>query len=90
MHAHITSWTPGPEAIYASSTFLEGYTPFEDRCMRIILAGTPLSDIKTGTKAANLDLDDCKSAIWMTQIVTVTRMMVRWTSALHQRQVIDA
>ncbi|KAK0452857.1 uncharacterized protein EV420DRAFT_1557065, partial [Desarmillaria tabescens] len=67
----------GPEAIFAGSTFLEGYTLFVDIYIR------------TGVKAVNVDFDDCESAIWMTQIVISTRMMVirvRWTSTLHRRR----
>ncbi|SJL14648.1 uncharacterized protein ARMOST_18113 [Armillaria ostoyae] len=51
----------GSGAMNASSAFLEGYMPFEDKYT------------KTGLKAVNVDLDGCESAIWTTQIVISTK-----------------
>ncbi|KAK0502101.1 hypothetical protein EDD18DRAFT_1346670 [Armillaria luteobubalina] len=54
MHAHVTGGHIGnPKAIFASSTLLEGYTPFVDKYIN-----------NTGAKTVSLDLDDCESGTW--------------------------
>ncbi len=84
MHAHITSWAPTETGERFCERHILGrvhavrrQTYARHPCKGEI-ADTLLSDTKTGVRAI-------WSAIWTTQIVISTRMMV---STLHQRQVI--